>query len=429
MKRFLILTLFLLLIGCKPEIKNPEDIIASDAKAVIYIPKVEEVLNLEPFKNNWHVGMLRGGVEGNKSAALVLTSVDPLVVYCALPAKGGQDEELQKLVSEYSSLESDFWSGYVFVSLKGSLPSSFGNKEFLPQDQSSIIYAKANVQQLIENNEEKLASYRKYNRINSYGYKIPYNEILTRFLTHNLADFAEEIEHCELDLNSEDLTLKINLKENSQHAENYNSMKDFKLPGLSSENSDIAFSSSVDFSKLDFPLNGFETAFKSYLSSINKGDVIFTMDSVFNKLREAKQVRSSGYFKINGNTLTGQTVFKAENQQLLSESTLKFLELMAPEFFSEIKEEGSVKSAQILRSLTLPGKTVDSKMTVNVEPEVITVSDSEVQNKELSLSEENGLFSLLVNTELLTNLDFGKKKAVLKVTVENNVIHLKAGLK
>ena len=430
MQRIFLTSLFLLLLGCgRLEIKNPEDIISMDAKAVLFIPNLEPVLSRIPVEGNMGLWLLIGALDEKKSAALVITSLDPFEAYIALPVKKELEEQLTKTLATKDVSDIDQWSGYVFVSLRGSLPSSFGNKEFLPENKNAVLYARVKVPELLEGHDQKLESFKKYKSIRGYGYVPSTGKILTRFLIHDFVDFSKQVESYELICDDEGLTANVKLINGSEQAKNFNSMVDFQLPVLDTGESDIAFSSAVDFSKLDFPLTGLETAFKSYLSSINKGDTIFPMDSVFNKLRDAQRVHTKGIFKIIENNLTGQTVIKADQQEVINESVKKFVSLMSPEFFSNTEMKGKISSFKILRSLSLPARTVNTDMNLLIDPEFISISDKSDVGQEISISEEKGLLYMILEPSLFTSFDTAEKSLFLKVTVEENLIKLKAGLK
>lgn len=426
MKQVFIIFFIIFSWGCgRPEITGPKDIIATNAKAVLFCDSLESFFDALPEELSIYSGIPYAFAEKSRPVAVVLTSLDPVELYIAIPVKAGTEEELKKQLQSQMSLESEYWSDYVFVPIKGSLPSSFGNSKLLPKNKESLLYFKCDIPELLAGNKDALEKY-KSKPLSALRYILPkeQNRIISRFITHDLLDFAKELEEAEINFSKNSFEVALRLKAGSEQGKDYNSMSDYKLPQIDTKNSDIAFALSADFEKVEFPLRGLEVAFKSYLSLIDKPAAIFPMDTVFEKLRASGHVQGAGQFKVVENKLEGNAFFRAENQKTLGESVLRFTELMAPEYFSPTQDGSKTK---ILRPLSLPQTSVETNLDLSIEEHIIAISDKSGRQF-IENSGNKGLLSVIAEAKYFTAFETNSKKAYLKVSSEENLIKIKVSL-
>jgi len=439
MRCLFLFSVFIIIAGCgRKEIKKPADIIAANSKAVFFTPQLKRVFDNIPSDLSPKFKFYRDGLSAvldeNQAAAVVITSFDPFEVYLALPAKEGLDESLKLFLDEQLqlSMKSESWSSYVFVPLKGNLPASFGNEKFLPRNEDAILYVKVDIEALLEGQDDKLESYKKYETLREFRSfcSDAMNRILTRFVTHDLSDFCKQAEMLQIELNSKKLSGSLTLKPGSDAAESFNSMKSFTLPVCENKGEDLSFASTVDFSKLEFPLKGLETSLKSYLSLINKPEAIFPMDTVFQKLRESGKVNISGHFAVRDETLKGEGKAVAENGVTFNESLSKFCKLMAPEFVSPFIESDSKKKygKAFFNPYIILGKSVKTEFRMDLDTDKIFLVDKSVDRPSVKIvnSQEKGLLKIFIKPESFLPLELGVNMLELEVTVEENEIKIHA---
>ena len=404
-----------------------------DAKAVVIIPKVEKVFALLPVQYQLYSELVKGALDVSKPAALVLTSLDPLEAYFALPVKEESAEQLKTLLDTFFSFEEkEVWSGYLFVAIRGSLPTSFGNKDFLSDNKDSIIFSKVQVDHLLESNEEKIKSFEKAKVLIQFRGLVSseMNKILTYFVTHDMIKFLKQTEELTLSFEEKSLNLNCKLLENSEYFKNWNSMNELKLPEYPNvKDAGFEFSSSLNLSKMEFPLKGIETGFKTYFSIINKPEAIFPMDTVFEKLRKSGNVQAVGAFSTDLTTIGGEMIVQAENGKVLNESFSKFVQAGAPELFPDWQEGENIFITKP-REFMLFGRRFDSDISIQCSNEQLMLYYPELKNSTISLnkSNERGLFKAFIKDKTILPPGFGIKRVDMKISVEDGIIKFKADL-
>lgn len=436
MKLLLFILALILITGCgRPEIKNPEDIVSTDAKAVLYSPSLESIFKALPQELSIYSNVLYAFAEKDKPIALVLTALDPVEAYIAIPAKKGFEEELQKEIRNRLSLESEFWSGYVFVVIKGSIPSSFGNKDFLPNNSGDAIFGMAEIGSLLSENEEKLEDFKDYKTLRVFRnlLSVADNRILSRFVTHDLMDFLKQVDEVNFSLNEAGLSFDFKLSPDSIYSKNLNSMSILTLPKLPQlKDSDLEFSSSVDLSKVDFPLKGIERGFKSYLAHINKTESIFPMDTVFEKLRLSGNVQTVGAFSTDENSIGGEVIIQADKGKVLHEAFSKFCKNTTAILFVdwEIGGDQELVTEAGFRDFVFFGRNFDSASKVMANEKQVSLYYPKLGKNTINLksSGEKGLFKAALKTKNFWTIDVGIKSIDIKLSVEENVLKFKADI-
>ena len=438
MKQAFLYLILIFISSCgRPEIKNPEDLIATKAKAVVFIPKIDELFKLLPAQYQKYSDVLKAAVDDSKSAALVLTSLDPLEAYFVIPIKEGLGEALKEDVDEYIlPEESEIWSGYLFVALEGSLPSRYGNKDFLPEDEDSIIFAKAKVDLLIENKDEELESYKKYKMLRIFrSFSSPeMNKIFTYFVTRDLVYFLKETKELSVSLSEKSMDAKCSLLSGSNSAKEWGAMNELTLPHYSNyPDADIEFSFACKPDKITFPLKGIETGLKSYYAYMNKPEAIFPMDTVFEKLRNSGEVNAVGAFSVDASSIGGEMLFEAEKGHVLHESFAKFCKHTMPFFITgwDEGESSNMIEEATLESFKLFGRNFDKKARLKANSKHLALYYPELGKSSLKIkkSDEMAVFKAFFKPKKFFSFDTGIKQVDMKLSVEGEQINFKADFK
>ena len=435
MKHFISFFLLVLITSCgRPEINNPEDIISTNAKAVLFIPEIQKVYNLVPPQFQAAVLIFKAAVDDTKPLAFVMTSLEPPEAYFALPVKKGYEEQLKNAVENFYIEESEVWSGYLFAAVRGSIPSSFGNKEFLPENKDALLFAKAQTEQLIKNNEAVLESYKKYKVLPVFRnlFSTELQKIFSYFTVHDFAEFLKQTEALTVALDDKALDIECQLREGTDYAKEWTSMKDFLLPELPGTEADMEFSFSVDANKITFPLRGVETGLKSYFVYKEKPEAVFPMDTVFEKLRESARLKALGAFKVSEDRIGGEVILEAEKGRAFYESFNKFCTAVRPFFISSWKLDDETKISEAkMWDFYLFGHHFDSEASLRASEKQVALYYPGLGKNSISLkdSEEKGLFKAYFKPEKFFTLETGIERVDMKLSVLENEINFKAAFK
>ena len=427
----IIYLLLFLLAGCRrPEINNPEDIIAQDAIAAVYVKSVASFFELLPEELQKYSNVSSALADDSKPLALVLTSIDPPEAYLAFPALEGKEEEIKKQLLASMGLESEYWSGYIFVSLKGALPSSFGNESFIPENIETVIYARSQVKKTLEENESSIKDFKRYKILRFFSEYVnsSTNRILTKFIQNETLDFLKQVEDIDISLSSTSFALNCKMAPDSSYAKEINSLQTLTLPVLPGlVKSDFEFSAAMDFAKLSYPLNGIESALRSYLGNINKLDAIFPMDTVFEKLRKSGAIQGTGSFAFDEAIFGGEFILQAENWKEFRESFIGFSKHTDPVFFTDWLEQENLFKTK-LRYNTFLGRTFDKEARIMVNDKHLALYYPELGKSTIKLkeSEEKGLLKALLKPKKVIPFNTGIKSIIFKVTAEENLLKLNA---
>ena len=421
----------------RPEIKGPADLISQNAKAVVLIPKISKVFEVLPAQYKTFSSGLKYAVDDSKSAAFVITSLDPFEAYIAMPTLEGKEEQLKDFVgARLYSDDSDIWSNYLFVAVRGNLPSRYGNTDFLPENKNAIIFAKSNLEKLLENSKDRVEYMRSFKTLRFFRnfLSIEMNKIFTYFISHDLLDFAQQHEEFSVTISEKSLEVNSKLKSDSNAAKDWSSMKNITLPAYPQHpDSDLEFSLAFDPDKVSFPLKGVENGLKSYFAYMKKPEAIFPMDTVFEKLRDSGRINAVGAFSVDESSIGGEILAKAEKPKVLHESLAKFSDLSVPIFFTgwDQGEKSNMIEEATLQPFKLFGRNFDPGAVLKMNSEIVALYYPKLGKSSLSLQEsaEKGLFKAFFKPGKFLPFETGIETVEMHLSVKDNEINFKADFK
>ena len=142
MLKYLSTLLLVFLIGCGPaEIKSYKDLVANDAVAIVLVKNENEFKKLlsNQFKSYFLLAKpFFPFIDPKREIAVGVMNLKGGTSYAALPILEGKEEEALGKIPEWTRDKCVSRSGYLFVPIKGKLPSSFGQTNITFDSQLAI---------------------------------------------------------------------------------------------------------------------------------------------------------------------------------------------------------------------------------------------------------------------------------------------------
>jgi hypothetical protein len=294
MFRLFALSVLYLLVSCeKAEVKSYHDLIADDALMVVMSSNEKDLTMLlsSQLKSYLLLGKLAFPyIDADREIAFVVTDFNNFKAYAALPIAKKSQENVLKAFPEWLREKSELRNGYLFVPVRGELPSSYGGSSLKP-DGSFSLELLVDVEKGMKENED---SYK--NLIHKNGLLLHYLNITPKF-RDTIAEIMDESGlailqemkqfSCKVSRSEKiSVTSEMTFIEGSSLASGMKSMASLKLPENTYKKS-VKISSSLNFKDCDPFVDVFQDVLKMFLRNAGKKSHLLPVSMIRNDIESA----------------------------------------------------------------------------------------------------------------------------------------------